>query len=375
MELKSLEQAKIAIICDWLTVAGGAEKVIHGLHQLFPASPIYTTLYNPNRVKGFEHAKIKTSFLQKIPGANRHHQFCLPLMPSAIESFDLSDFDIVISSSHSCAKGVILPPHTLHISYCHSPMRYAWDNFQNYIQEYRINGFLKTLATPLIHKIRIWDRYSADRVDHFISNSKLVQQRIGKFYRRESVVIPPFIEPENFHSRPKKDFYLAVGRLTAYKKFDLIIEAFNKNGLPLKIAGTGNMLSHLQKIAGPNIELLGFVSDQELKQLYSTAKAFIFPQIEDFGITPLEAMASGCPIIAMGAGGALDTITDGQSGYLFKEQTAEAINSAITKLEKSPLSEKTILAQAQKYSKTRFNQNFIDFLEKAWHQHQVTNLI
>lgn len=369
--MKSLQKAKIAIVCDWLTTQGGAEKVILGLHQLFPNAPIYTSLYNSEKIDGFENATIHTSFIQKIPGAKTHHQFFLPLMPNAFESFNLNEFDIVISSSHSCAKGLLLKPETLHISYCHSPMRYAWDDYQKYIREYAVSKIVKILATPLIHQIRIWDRISADRVDHFLANSDYVKKRITKFYRRNSTVIHPFIEPEKFTSEKKQDFYLAVGRLTSYKKFDLIVKAFNQNKLPLKIVGTGGMLKKLQAIANNNIEFLGFVQEAQLKQLYGQAKALIFPQIEDFGIIPLEAMASGCPVIALAQGGALETVIPGKSGLLFSNQSVESLNEAINKLNQTVFSEQEIINQAKKFSKENFNLAFIKFLENAWHQYQL----
>lgn len=369
--MKSIQKAKIAIVCDWLTTQGGAEKVILGLHQLFPNAPIYTSLYNPEKIHGFENAQIHTSFIQKIPGAKNHHQFFLPLMPNAFESFNLNQYDIVISSSHSCAKGLLLKPETLHISYCHSPMRYAWDDYQKYIREYAVSKIVKIFATPLIHKIRIWDRLSADRVDHFIANSHYVQRRIAKFYRKKSEVIHPFIEPEKFTSEKKQDFYLAVGRLTSYKKFDLIVKAFNQNKLPLKIVGNGGMIKKLKAIASPNIEFLGFVQDSQLKQLFSQAKALIFPQIEDFGIIPLEAMASGCPVLALAQGGALETVIPGKSGLLFNDQSVESLNEAINKLSQTTFSEQEIINQAKKFSKENFNIAFTKFLESAWKEYQL----
>ena len=371
----SLKDLKIAIVCDWLTNQGGAEKVILGLHQLFPNAPIYTSLYNPEKVKGFEKAEIHTSFLQNIPFAKTKHQFFLNFMPKVFENFDLDQYDIVISSSHSCAKGIIVKPGTLHVCYCHSPMRYAWENHQNYLKEYPVSGLIKKLAGFFIHKIRLWDRLSADRVDQFIANSNYIKKRINKYYRRESVVIYPFIKPQNFETATKRDYYLAVGRLTAYKKFDLIVQTFNQNNLPIKIVGTGPMEKQLRKIAKPNIKFLGFTNDQDLKKLYSEAKALIFPQCEDFGIIPLEAMASGCPVIAYGKGGALETVIDEQTGLLFNQQTSESLQQAINKLEQGQIkfSDQQIINQAKQFDQTIFNQKFLNLLEESWKKYQLTN--
>lgn len=370
--LIALRNAKIAIVCDWLTNQGGAEKVVLGLHRLFPAAPIYTALYNPKKVEGFQHARIHTSSLQKIPLLRRRHQLLLSLMPSAFENFNLDDFDLVISSSHSCAKGIVLKPQTLHVCYCHSPMRYAWDNHQKYIREYSTISLIKKSAQFLMHKIRLWDRLSADRVDHFIANSAYIGQRIAKFYRRKSVTIHPFIDPASFSSGERSDFFLAVGRLTSYKKFDLLVEAFNTNGLPLKIAGTGNMENRLRDRAGKNIEFLGFVSDSKLKELYSTARALVFPQKEDFGIIPLEAMASGCPVIAYGRGGALETIVDQKTGLFFHQQSPESLNQAIEQFQGCRFDHEAIARHGKSFSQERFNRQMLDYLHKIWHLHQLT---
>lgn len=369
MNFTNLKKLRIAIVCDWLTSAGGAEKVILGLHHLFPNAPIYTSLYDPQKVKGFENAQVHTSWLQKIPKATKYYQFFLKQFPGVFENMDLDDYDIVISSSHSCAKGLVLKPETLHICYCHSPMRYAWENHQNYIKEYSVTGIVKKLAPFFIHKIRLWDRLSADRVDTFIANSRYIQNRIHKYYRRDSEVIYPFINPEKFTSKPQKDYFLAVGRLTSYKKFDLLVDTFNDNGLKLKIAGTGNTLEKLRKEAKPNIEFLGYVPDAELKELFSSAKALLFPQCEDFGIIPLEAMASGCPVIAYAQGGALETVKDEQTGILFDSQTPDSINDAINRFELTRFDRDKIISHARNFSQEKFNEKFLTLLETKWKEH------
>lgn len=368
-----LSKAKIALVFDWMTNPGGAERVNLVLHEMFPDAPIYTSIFNPEKIKGFENAEIHTSFIQNLPFSKINHQLYLSLMPHAYELFDLSKYDIVISSSHSCAKGIITKPETLHVCYCHSPMRYAWDNWQSYIQEYKMNPIFKTLGKRKMHKLRIWDRLSADRVDHFIANSNTTRKRIEKYYRKPSTIIYPMIETKRYKiSKTRKGYFLAVGRLTPYKKFDIIVKAFNKLGEPLKIVGRGIIENDLEKIANSNIELLGFVDDKQLRELYSECEALIFPQIEDFGITPLEAMAAGRPIIAYKKGGALDTIIDGKTGIFFKKQTVAELINAVEKYKKSKhkFKSKDIREHAKKFDKTQFQKNLINYLEEKWENWQ-----
>ncbi len=363
----NLKKLKIAIVCDWLTTSGGAEKVILRLHQLFPEAPIYTSVYNPDKVKGLEKAKIITSYLQSLPLARKKHQYFLSLLPKIFESFDFSEYDLVISSSHSCAKGIITNPGTLHICYCHSPMRYAWEDNQQYVSSYNMSSLIKLFVPFFIHKIRQWDKLTADRVDHFIANSNYVKNRIHKYYRRNSDVIYPFIHANNFQpGTQREDFFLAVGRITSYKKFDLLVEAFNKTNYKLKIAGTGNSMPALSKIANSNIEFLGFVSDKELKELYQKAKALIFPQCEDFGIIPLEAMASGCPVIAFKKGGALETIKDQTTGVFFEEQTTSSLIDALQKFNNLTFNSNEIVKHARKFDVSEFDDKLTTLIKNIY---------
>lgn len=360
---ESLQEKKVAIVCDWLTNMGGAEKVILSLHKLFPQAPIYTTLYDKDRMKGFEKATIYTSFLQSIPYSQKKHPWFLNAMPLAVESFNLNDYDLVISSSHSVAKGVITKPETTHVTYCHTPMRYAWEPWE---LEYRLKKFPQFLHNSIkkkIHKLRIWDRLTADRVDHFIVNSSYIGQRVHKYYRKPSHVIHPPIETDQFTSSQPKDYFLMVGRLIPYKRFDLVIETFNGNGKPLKIAGVGPEEAKLKKMAKNNIQFLGRVPDAELKQLYSECQALIFPQLEDFGITPVECMASGRPVIAYGEGGARDSIKENETGLFFEKQEEASLKHAIERFEKHSWDSKKIQTHAQGFSEARFHDELIAFLK------------
>ncbi len=388
----NFKKAKIALVFDWMTNPGGAEKVNLVLHKIFPDADIFSSVFNEEKIKGFEEAKITTSFIQKLPFAKKHHQIYLNLMPYAYELFDLSEYDIVISSSHSCSKGIITKPETLHICYCHTPMRYAWDNWQNYIKEYKMPKIIKHFSKKRIHKLRMWDRLSADRVDYFIANSNTTKKRIAKYYNYPSTVIYPMIDVSkyyiskkknrasvkvldekseanlnhNLHAEAPKEYFLAVGRLIPYKKFDLIVETFNKLKLPLKIVGTGISEKELRRKANANIEFLGFVNSKELSKLYSECEALIFPQLEDFGITPLEAMASGRPVIAFNKGGSLDTIIDNKTGIFFNKQTPEAIEKAIEKYKNTSFNPEFLREHATKFDKKEFEKKIVNYIKEKW---------
>lgn len=364
------KDARVALVFDWMTNQGGAEKVNLKLHRMFPKAPIYTSVFNAEKVgEGFEDADIRTSFIQRLPFAKKKHQWYLNMMPYAYESFDLSQFDIVISSSHSCSKGIITKPETMHVCYCHTPMRYLWDDWHSYVRDYKMPSIIKRYAKKVLHKLRIWDKVAADRVDYFVSNSKTTQRRVDKYYRRPSTVIHPMIDASKYEIAPKtKGYFLAVGRLIPYKKFDLIVNTFNTLGLPLKIVGTGIAEKDLKKVAKPNIEFLGFTDEATLKKLYSECEALIFPQLEDFGITPLEAMASGRPVIAYKDGGALETVIDGETGVFFNKQDELHLKGAVEKYlkEKHLFKKDKIREHAMGFDEEEFERKFSRYIQQKW---------
>lgn len=363
---------KIAIIADWMTNYGGAESVISAFHDLYPDAPIYTTMYKPEKMRELgKLKKVHTSWLNKIPVIK--HQWLLGQMPTAVEMFNLDEYDIVLSSCHSVSKGVITKPETLHISYCHTPMRYAWESWD---LETRIKKFPKITHNAIrkqIKKIRMWDYCAAQRVDDYIANSSYISDQIKKYYERDSEVIYPPVHTERFKPVAKKsgDFYLAVGRLIPYKKFDLIVETFNKLNKPLKIVGVGPDLEKIKSMANSNVEILGAVDNKTLADLYANAKALIFPQIEDAGIVPLEAMSAGTPVIALNRGGSLDSMKEGVSGIFFKEQTVEDLSKAIKKFEKKDFDPKEIRAHAKEFDVERFKEKIKKHIEKKWKEYET----
>ncbi|MCK5416470.1 glycosyltransferase [Candidatus Parcubacteria bacterium] len=384
---------KIALIHDHLAQDGGAEKVLKVLSDMYPDAPIYTLLYEKKQVsKYFKGKDIKTSIIQRLPGGVKHYQWYLPFMPMAVEFFDLRDFDIVISDASAFAKGVITSPSTLHICYCHTPTRYLWDYTHQYINELRYNKYLKKVISLLLSKIRMWDRLAADRVDLFIANSETVQKRIRKYYRRDSIVIYPPVELEQFSvkndfcskdldiqaesclerdsladAQNDRGYFLIGGRLAPYKRVDIVVEAFkempDKN---LKIFGDGVDLKRLKKIAEEvdNIEFLGRVNDKEKVELYKNCEAFINPQIEDFGITVVEAMASGRPVIAYREGGAVETIIENETGIFFDKQNKESLIEAIKDYENRKFDSEVITKNAQRFSKNIFRESINRFVKE-----------
>ncbi len=359
---------KVALIHDHLAQDGGAEKVLKVLSDMFPEAPIYTLLYEPTMAdKYFKNRKIFTSIIQKIPGGVRFYKWFLPIMSLAVEFFDLSDYDLVISNTSSFAKGVITNTNTLHLCYCCTPTRYLWSDTHSYIQELKYNKYFKKIIALSLKKIRIWDRLAADRPDYFIADSQFIAKRIKKYYRRESVVIYPPVEIDKFQLAANPgDYWLAGGRLVPYKRFDLLVEAFKTNGRKLKIFGGGPDLPRLKELAGeaPNIEFLGRVSDEQMIKLYSECLAFLNPQEEDFGITMVEALASGRPVIAFNRGGAKEIVANEQVGILFAEQTPESLNEALAKYDQIKFDAAFIRNYAQKFSVERFKAEITKMVEE-----------
>ncbi|MCG8453890.1 MAG: glycosyltransferase [Spirochaetales bacterium] len=338
----ALQDKRIAFVHDWLTTFGGAERVVALWKELFPDAPIHTLVYDQKNLGHiFPPDSVIPSRIQRWPFSKRYYRKLLPFMPRAFEEFDFSNFDIVLSSSSSCAKGILTSSSTFHASYVHSPMRYAWDLYPEYL---RSSGpITRHFMRQMMPDIRLWDQASANRVDLFLCNSQEVARRIRKTYRREATVIHPPIEtgiftPKESAESPKKgselgEAYLCVGRLIPYKRVDLAVKACTKLNRRLDIIGNGAEMKHLKSIAGPSVRFLGFQSDDAIRKAYQECRGFLFPGLEDFGMTPLEAQSSGRPVIAFGRGGALETVSENQTGLFHQEQSTKSLISAMEQFE------------------------------------------
>lgn len=361
---------RVALVHDWIVNIGGAEKVLKVISEIFPESDIFTLVYSKDTIKklGLSN-KIYASFINKLSKAKSNYSYYLPLMPIAIEQFDLSNYDLIISSSHCVAKGVLTKSYQLHICYCHTPMRYLWDLYFPYLRDHNVERGLKSILVRLIfHYLRMWDVISSNRVDYFIANSKNVADRIKKIYRREAIVIYPPVDLEKFYvSEEKEDYFLVLSRLVPYKKVDLVVEVFNDLKLPLVIIGDGEEREKIKKIARENIRILGWQEDKVVREYLSKAQALIFPSEEDFGIVPIEAQASGTPVIAFNRGGAKETVIDGKTGVLFDEQSVSSLKKAILRFLKDRDSFKRdeMLINAKRFSKERFIIEFKSFIEQV----------
>lgn len=365
---------RIAIIQEWLVTVGGSDKVVKAILDVFPDADIYTLVAKKEICDelGIPWKKVHTSFIQKLPLGTKKHRAYLPLFPFAVEQFDLRGYDVIISSSHAVAKGVLTKADQLHICYCHSPIRYVWDMYNEYLEEAHLDKGLKSwLVRYMLHRIRKWDMLSSFRVDHFISNSNYVGRRIKETYRRESTTIHPNIDISAFElCEDKQDFYLASSRLVSYKKIDIIIEAFNR--MPDKkliVIGGGPNLAEYQKLAKSNVTVMGYQPFDVLKDKMQHARAFVFAADEDFGMIPIEAESCGTPVIAYGHGGSLETVCEGKTGLFFKEQTSDAIIEAVNRFEamgKKPFNYKTCREWAEEFSEERFKQEIKTFVETKY---------
>ncbi len=365
---------KVAIVQEWLVSVGGSDKVVKAIADVFPNADIFTLVARKDVCDelGIDWNRVHTSFIQRMPLGTKKHRAYLPLFPFAVEQFDLRGYDVVISSSHCVAKGVLTKADQLHICYCHSPIRYVWDMYNEYLEESHLEKGVKSwLVRYMLHKIRSWDALTANRVDYFVSNSDYVGRRIKETYRRESVTIHPNIDISSFQLYEQKDdYYLASSRLVAYKKIDIIIEAFNR--MPdrkLVVVGGGPNLERYKKMAGGNVEILGYLPFEGLKEKMQRAKAFIFAADEDFGMIPIEAQACGTPVIAYGHGGSLETVSKDVTGIFFYEQTPDAICKAVEEFENKgsqPFDYKACRAWAETFSEERFKREIKVFVEEKY---------
>ncbi len=355
---------RVALIHDWLTGLRGGEKVLEVLCELYPDATLFTMVYVPDSTSQIiESHPIRTAFTQKLPAVKSLYRWYLPLYPWAVESLDLDGYDLVISSSHCAAKGVLTPPDSTHICYCHTPMRYVWDRFGDYFG----NGVTaRLLYGPVAHYLRKWDVASAARVDHFIANSRHVAERIQKYYRREAHVIYPPVDTEVYVPAEEEpdDYYLIVSALVPYKRLELAIDAFNKRNEPLLIVGTGPQEAKLKARAGTNIRFLGGLSQQELRPLYQRCQAVLLPGVEDFGIVPVEAQACGRPVVAFAEGGALESVRDGETGVFFSESSPEALSDAIDRVSSLRFNRNAVRSWALGFSRQRFKDSVKTYIDE-----------
>lgn len=360
---KTDKKLKIAIVSELLVKMGGAERVVKKLAEMYPDAPIYTLLFDEDKCgRDFSAGRVRASFLQKLPKFMRkRYRWLLTLMPYAIESMNLSEYDLVITSSSAFAHGALTNSESLHVCYCHSPMRYAWDYTHEYLKEKWFNPITGWLAKRALEKIRIWDKIASDRPDVYIANSTHVEARINKYYRLPSKVIYPPVDVKRFDVRAKRgDYFLIVSTLTAYKKIDLAINLFNKVGKKLVIVGDGPEKAFLQSIAGENIEFTGRLSDHEVATKLEGCRALVFPSEEDFGITMVEAMACGRPVLAYGKGGALEIVKAGVSGEFFAEQNLASMEDALGRMliNENKYQPDEIRASVERFSEENFEKHF-----------------
>jgi len=356
---------KIAIAHDWLNQMGGAENVLEIMVGMFPDAPVFTTIYAPDLMPvEYQSWDIRPSWLNRAPGIHRHHQPYLPLYPAAVRSLDLRDYDLVLSNKSGFIHGLKTRPGQTHLCYCLAPTRYVWD-YQGYAQREQLGGFNDLLLKPVIAALRRWDYRAAQRVDHFCAISTDIQGRIKKFYHRDAAIIAPPVNTERFKpvSNPTEDYYFIVSRLIPYKRIDLAVQAFTQLGKRLIIAGDGRDREMLEAMAGPAVEFRGRLPWDDVVKLMANSRAFIFPGYEDFGITPVEAQAAGRPVIAFAAGGALDTVIEGETGVFFPRQSVDSLIEAVHRLEARSFDPQRIRQNAERFSVDRFKRELGEWIE------------
>lgn len=370
-----MENTKVALIHDWLTGQRGGEKVLEVFSEIFPSAPIYTLVHSPkSQIPALEAKEINTSFIQKLPLVKKKYRSYLPLFPLAVELFDLQEFDLLISSSHCVAKGIIPHPGALHISYIHSPMRYAWNQYFSYFAPHKLGVFSRYLIPPALHRLRLWDAVSTDRVDFMVANSRTVADRIHRYYRRTADVIHPPVDTEFFQiGEREEDYFLIVSALVPYKKIELAIHAFNRSDRQLRIVGQGPDYKKLSRIAGKNVRFLGNLEPSELLLTYQAARALIMPGEEDFGINSLESQACGVPVIAYGRGGATETVIPHQTGLFFPELTVAALLTALDKFQSIAFNKNSIRENALNYSREKFKSRVEEYFRARWKEHKQRN--
>ncbi|MDR7400610.1 MAG: glycosyltransferase [Armatimonadota bacterium] len=380
---------RVAIVHDWLVTLGGADRVLLELHNLFPHAPVFTALHRPGALPApFRGLDVRPSWLQRVPGAVGRHRLAVPLLPLAFRSVDLRGYHLVVSSSHACAHGVRVPPGAVHICYCHTPMRYAWDLQDEYV--HALPRAVRPAARGILAALRAWDRAAAQRVDVFVANSRHVAGRIRRHYGRDAVVIYPPVDTDFFtpaaetptrtHGAAQEGFppppgppstrspvpgtyYLVVSRLVPYKRVDLAVEAFTRLRRPLVVVGDGPERRRLEAMAGPGVRFVGEVADEVLREYYRHCRALVFPGVEDFGLVPVEAQACGRPVIALRQGGALESVVDGVTGLLFSEPDPEALASAVRAADGMEFDPRAIRAHAERFSRPRFRAAIVDLVE------------
>lgn len=362
---------RIAFTADWLVTYGGAEHVLAEFRALYPEAPVFTSVARRGKLGPLDGADIRVSKLQRWYKLLRNHQVLLSMMPRAMESLDVRGYDVILSSSHAVGKGIVPESGTLHVCYCHTPMRYAWEMEDEYLRDFRIPAFLRPFIKRRLDRMRQWDLTTAQRTDLFIANSQTIAERIKRIYGRDSVVIPPpvenrFLETPLRSAAPAAPYFLAVGRMVPYKRFDLLIALANELRLPLKIVGKGQDEKRLRKLAGPTVEFLGYVPDAELPGLYANAEALLFPQYEDAGIVQLEAQACGTPVIAYDAGGAKTLTKEGVTSILFPEQTKESLEAALEDFRKRSWDRGAIRDFAKGFSQDVFRAKIKGTIDAAY---------